>query len=118
MSASIVLPNLAAAGAGKSGITQTGSGSPTAPPVSVVVHAVDYTRPVKLAVLTGVMRGNGGGLWQFNGLPNRVVEWALLTGTGNLTPLSATTDDSGVAFCRYDAGGYTGLIEVGVTYGN
>lgn len=118
MSASINLPALSVAGAGKSGIDYSGSGSAALAGAIVVINAVNQSaKGVHLGLATSPMRSNGGGVFQFNGLPNKVVEWYLVSGTGNLTQFTATTDDDGVAFCRYDAGGFTGTVTVGVRYG-
>jgi hypothetical protein len=64
--------------------------------------------------MTGIVRSNGTALFQYLGLPNQAISWAI-TGGGMLTPYSVATDQSGRANARYDAQGYTGPLQVFVS---
>jgi hypothetical protein len=104
--------------AGKSGVTQTASVGVSLKRTGAILHCVSTGQViVGLKLVTGIIRSDGSGVFHFQGYPNRAVEWTLASGSGNLTPYSSTTDGSGRAWAKYDAGGYVGEITVQVVYG-
>jgi hypothetical protein len=84
----------------------------------------DRGLPVRIVNVTGLARASGGCLLEFDGPPNRGVEWSITAGSGAVAPLTDNdgnpmdfTDKYGRAFARYDAGGYSGPLSVQVEYG-
>ena len=77
----------------------------------------DLGMPIRIVNVTGQARASGGCILEFDGPPNRGVEWSITVGSGAITALTDFTDKYGRAFARYDAGGYSGPLSVQVNYG-
>lgn len=73
-----------------------------------------YEAVGEVQLLTGRVRADGTAIFQYVGLANAAVLWALMVGGGTLTPFDVKTDPSGRCSCRYDAEGYSGPLQVGV----
>jgi len=71
----------------------------------------------RVVLLTSAPRADSSCLLQFQGAANKSVTWTLTHGGGAVLPLTGMTDPYGRAYCRYDAGGYTGKVSVTVSYG-
>jgi hypothetical protein len=50
--------------------------------------------------------------------PNVVVEWSVESGSGTISGLSLSTDDSGRAYALYDPSGLSGPATIRATYGS
>lgn len=111
-------PNLSVAIAGKTGITQSGSGNLQLPEVQAILSGMSaYTGPVGIVVpVTSPATSDGSMIFQFQGKPNTAVEWAIAVGSGSITALTNSTDSFGRAFAVYAAGGYVGPLTVEATY--
>lgn len=71
----------------------------------------------KIYSLTGPVRSGGSQILIFVGPPNRVVQWTITTGSGELIPYTDITDENGMASCMYHAGESQGELVITVTYG-
>lgn len=114
----VVLPFLVVAGAGTNQHTGI-AGAITLSRLGVVgtLAFPDQGMPVRVVNVTGRVRASGGCILEFDGPPNRGVQWSVTVGAGAIAPLTEFTDKYGRAFARYDAGGYSGPLTVEVQYG-
>jgi hypothetical protein len=114
----IVLPKMVVSGELKKGIDASGVVRVVLPFINTRVAALNLTigLPPSIVLISSPIRGNGSGLFQFNGPANKYVSWIITVGSGNIMPMTNLTDKYGRAFAKYDAGGYVGPLGLEVDY--
>lgn len=118
-SGGVTLKHVTVAGTATKGITGSGTGGVILKRITPNGYAVNKYINLTYSVMcvTGLIYGDGSAVFQFRGRAGLGVSWAILTGSGSIAPLGPSyTDDSGLAFAKYDAGGYTGPLKIGATY--
>jgi hypothetical protein len=115
----VTLFKLGVSGAGHTGLAQNASGATSVPrPVLSMYGRKSYLGQVGVIHrLTNQITASGGAIFQFSGTPNTTVVWAIVTGSGDISPLKNLTDAWGRAYAVYSPGGYSGTLKVQVSYG-
>lgn len=117
--AAVTLKRVTVAVTAKSGLAGTLAVHVTLKRVLPGVYLVNkYANLVySVTCITGNIYAGGSGIFQFRGRAGLGVAWTITTGSGAIAPLGPSyTDSNGIAFGKYDAGGYTGPLSIGVSY--
>lgn len=80
-------------------------------------YVVFNNRPASIQKLNNTLRSGSDGFLIFQGPANKVVQWAILSGGGTISPFQSFTDANGYAQAKYTPGAYLGDVQIQVTYG-